>query len=358
MKDKILTICFITFISFFFIIGFFIKDKEVSYTERRKYNLFPKTNLDSIISGKWMDEFDNYVLDQFPFREEFRNIKALSQKYIFRKIENNGFFIKDNVIYQTEYPLNERSINSFVYKMNTLYDTYLKGMNVYYTIVPDKSYYLDPNYLKMDYDKLFSIIKSDMNEKMQYIDITNLLSIDDYYLTDTHWMQNRIGEVVRKLSSVMSFKIDESYEEKTYYPFYGVYYGQAALKTKPDTIYYLYNEAIKNAKVEDMESDLKEVYEESSLGKMDSYDVFLSGTTPLITITNPLLKEGKELIIFRDSFASTLAPLLINGYKKITLVDLRYIDPSKLDELLNFNNQDILIIYNTIMINNSEAIRV
>ena len=70
------------------------------------------------------------------------------------------------------------------------------------------------------------------------------------------------------------------------------------------------------------------------------------------------MKEGKELIIFRDSFASTIAPLLINGYKKITLVDLRYIDPNKLNEIIKFDKQDILIIYNTIMINNSEAIRV
>ena len=358
MKDKILTIIFVSFLSFFFIIGFFIKDKDISYTERRKYSLFPETNFDNILSGKWMDEFDSYVLDQFVFREEFRNIKALSQKYLFMKKENNGFFIKDDVIYQTEYPLNERSINSFVYKMNTLYNTYLKDMNVYYTIVPDKNYYLDNNYLKMDYDKLFSIIKDNMNEKMQYIDITNLLTINDYYLTDTHWKQNKIGEVVKKLSSIMNFKIDENYEVKSYYPFYGVYYGQAALKTKADTIYYLYNDAIKNAVVEDIDSELSEVYEEDSLGKLDSYDVFLSGTTPLITIDNPLLKEGKELIIFRDSFASTIAPLLINGYKKITLVDLRYIDPNKLNEIIKFDKQDILIIYNTIMINNSEAIRV
>lgn len=358
MKDKILSILFCLILFGFFIINIFVKDNKISYTERRKMQMFPKLNLSNILNGKWMEEFDNYVLDQFAYRENFRNIKANTEINLFRKLDNNGIFIKNGYIYKIEYPLDERKVNSFVYKINTLYEDYLNGMNVYYTIIPDKNYYSNEKYLKMDYDKLFSMVTSNLDENMKYIDITGLLSLEDFYLTDTHWKQNRISKVVEKLSEEMNFKVNNNYEEKTYYPFYGVYYGQSALKVKPDTINYLTNDIIESAKVTYSDNKFDKVYEESSLGGMDSYDVFLSGSTPFITIENSKYKGDKELIIFRDSFASTLAPLLIEGYSKITLVDLRYMNPSELKEKIEFKNQDVLIIHNTLVINNSEAIRI
>ena len=66
----------------------------------------------------------------------------------------------------------------------------------------------------------------------------------------------------------------------------------------------------------------------------------------------------KELVIFRDSFASSLAPLLLDGYKKITLIDLRYLDSDLLNEYISFSNQDILFLYNTTIINNSNVLKI
>ena len=356
MKNKILSVSFFVIIISVFLINIFTKDKELSYTERRKLNTLPKITLDNLLSGKTMEEFDNYTLDQFAFREEFRTLKTLVNLNIFRKLDNNNIFIKDDFIFKYEYPLKEDKVLSFNKKMNNLYDNYLKGMNVYYAIIPDKNFFLSDEYLKLDYEKLFKLVNDGL-KNMTYIDITNDLKLEDYYYTDTHWRQDKILKVVETLSKQMHFDYVTDYKIKEYKPFYGVYYGQAALKTKSDTIHYLTNDIIDSAMVEDFDSDLKTVYEISSLGKMDSYDVFLSGATPLITITNKKAKTDKELIIFRDSFGSSLAPLLIPGYYKITLVDLRYINMSNLSNYIDFNNQDVLILYNTLIINNSDTIR-
>ena len=356
MKNKILSVSFFVIIISVFLINIFTKDKELSYTEIRKLNTLPKITLDNLLSGKTMEEFDNYTLDQFAFREEFRTLKTLVNLNIFRKLDNNNIFIKDDFIFKYEYPLKEDKVLSFNKKMNNLYDNYLKGMNVYYAIIPDKNFFLSDEYLKLDYEKLFKLVNDGL-QNMTYIDITNDLKLEDYYYTDTHWRQDKILKVVETLSKQMHFDYVTDYKIKEYKPFYGVYYGQAALKTKSDTIHYLTNDIIDSAMVEDFDSDLKTVYEISSLGKMDSYDVFLSGATPLITITNKKAKTDKELIIFRDSFGSSLAPLLIPGYYKITLVDLRYINMSNLSNYIDFNNQDVLILYNTLIINNSDTIR-
>ena len=352
MKEKILSISFVTIIFSLLLMNIFTKDKEISYSERRKLTSFPELKL----TRETFDTFDNYALDQFVFRDKFRALKALIEFNILRKEDNNGYFVKDGAIYKIEYPLNENKANEFVTKMNKLYNNYLKDMNVYYSIIPDKNYYLDDAHLKMDYDELFKIV-TDGIQDMKYIDITNALTLGDYYLTDTHFKQDKIGKVVETLSKEMNFNYTSNYEIHTYEPFYGVYYGQAALNLKPDVINYLTNEYIDGATVYDYDSDLDSVYETSSLGQMDSYDVFLSGATPFVTIDNPKVENKKELVIFRDSFGSTLAPLLIEGYSKITLIDLRYVSMSMLPSLITFENQDVLIIYSTLVINNSETIR-
>ena len=54
----------------------------------------------------------------------------------------------------------------------------------------------------------------------------------------------------------------------------------------------------------------------------------------MITIENPQAPgtdaEGRELVVFRDSFGSSLLPLMISGYEKITIFDIRYLPGDRL----------------------------
>ena len=61
--------------------------------------------------------------------------------------------------------------------------------------------------------------------------------------------------------------------------------------------------------------------------------------------------------MFRDSFGSSLAPLLVDGYAKITLVDIRYISPALLDRFIAFDDQDVLFLYSVSILNSSETIK-
>ena len=59
----------------------------------------------------------------------------------------------------------------------------------------------------------------------------------------------------------------------------------------------------------------------------------------------------------RDSFASSLAPLLVSGYRKITLVDLRYISGDMIGNFIDFKDQDVLFLYSTLILNNSLSLK-
>lgn len=110
---------------------------------------------------------------------------------IYKQKDNNGLFVKDNAIYKIEYPINENAIEKTAQKINQIKDKYLKGMNVYYSIIPDKNYFLDENYLKLDYKKMQDIMQDNFPD-IKYINIFNELDIQDYYRTDTHWKQENI----------------------------------------------------------------------------------------------------------------------------------------------------------------------
>jgi len=97
--------------------------------------------------------------------------------------------------------------------------------NIYYSIIPDKNYYLAKNngYLYLDYNKCFNFLREHLLT-MQEIEIADLLKLEDFYYTDTHWKQQNLEKILQKFAESMNFKISTSFVEKSLdVNFYGVY---------------------------------------------------------------------------------------------------------------------------------------
>ena len=336
---------------------------DISVSERRELAKFPDLSFNTLVSGSFMKNFENYTLDQFPLREFFRTIKAQSELGVFNKLSNNNIIEKDGYITKIEYPLNEQSIENAGKKFSFVYDKYLKdtNTNVYFSIIPDKNYYLiseDTNYLSLDYEKLVSSI-TEKTSYMKYIDIFSELSIDSYYKTDSHWRQEKILPVAKKLAGEMGVSLNAEYTKTPFEnEFYGVYFGQYAMPVDAEPMYFLKNDITDNAVVFDYQNQKNvEVYKKSKGDLRDPYEPYLGGPLSLVTIENENATTEKELIMFRDSYGSSLAPLFIEGYKKITLIDIRYMHPNMIENFVEFNNQDVLFIYSTSVLNNSETLK-
>ena len=184
-----------------------------------------------------------------------------------------------------------------------------------------------------------------------------MLSLNDYYRTGIHWGQEKIVDVASYLVEEMNHQyVNKKKKEKTFTPFYGSLYGQAALPIQPDTITYLTNDTLESIQVWNFEKQKMEPVYQPNSENIDSYDLFLSGPTPLLEIENPNQETG-ELIIFRDSFASSLTPLIIESYHHITLIDLRYISTNLLENLVDFTDKDILFLYSVPVINQSSILK-
>ena len=334
MKNKIITITFLIYIVSFSILGIIIKDKEISVSERRNLSKFPEYTL----NGEYVNKLHKYLLDHFPFRDDFRSLKANFNYNIFKKLDNNGIYLYDGYIFKSEYPTDKKSVSNFINKINKIKSNLTENNNIYMLIIPDKNYYLtSDNFLQIDYEYIYNSAE-ELN--INTIDIRNIMELKDYYETDTHWRQEKLDKVVKQLDSVMNFNYQRiSYQENKYDKFYGVYYGESAINRDPEEIIYLTNKSINNLRVEYLENkQLHSIYNIENLSSLDSYEIYLDGASSFIEIYNDNSTSEKELVIFRDSFSSSLAPLLIEHYSKITLIDIRYINSESYLKKIKFNN--------------------
>ena len=364
MKQKIgtsLLLCLWAALAFF---AWFTPSKDISNAERRGLAQMPQASVQTLLSGSFMEDFEQYTLDQFPLRDAFRKVKAIFHYYVLGQKDNNGIYIANGSAAQQEYPLNAGSVSHALDRFDAVYTQYLadSGSAVYFCVVPDKGYYLaeENGQLAMDYAALIGQIQAG-TPWASYVDITGDLSAGDYYRTDTHWRQenllNAAGTLCRALG--VTVPLEENYTvtglER---PFYGVYYGQAALPMEADTICLLENDLLRECTVYDYETGVyTDVYDRTRLDSRDLYDVYLSGAKALLTIENPNAATDRELVIFRDSFGSSMAPLLMDDYARVTLVDLRYISTDMLGQFLEFDGQDVLFLYSTLVLNNSASIK-
>ena len=334
--------------------------KEMSDSERRPLAQMPAMDLHSISSGKFMKDFEGYSLDQFPLRDGFRTVKALFHQYVLGQKDNNGIYLHDGYAVKQESQLNEDSLNHALERFNHIYETYLQDSQIYMAVVPDKGYYLaeEAGQLSMDYEALFDKMAAGMPWARQ-IDLTDSLSITDYYRTDTHWRQENLFAAAKTICDALGVSAPDPVRATVLdRPFYGVYYGQAALPMEPDTLAVLELDYLKACTVYDHETgNTGMVYDRTKLDSRDLYDVYLSGARALLTIENPHGKQEKELIVFRDSFGSSMVPLLAADYSKVTLVDTRYISSDLLDRFMEFRGQDVLFLYSTLILNSSSAIK-
>lgn len=342
-----------------------------SAAERRRLADKPPLSLESALDGSFAEGLETYLLDHFPFRETFQSLKAGFAVNVLRQKENNGIYIADGHASKLEYPLNETGVGRAAELVLSLKETYFPDNKVFYTVIPDKNYFLaaQNGYPHMDYARLFEILHARLSGKAEYINIIPALSIDSYYKTDAHWRQERIGSAAELLYHGLGCETTDfdisAYEQNKIENFYGVYRGQAALPFPPEEIIYLTDTLIDSAEVYDAESgSVKQVYQTELLFEeksLDAYDIYLGGARAMLTIKNTLSEnsaEGaKRLILFRDSFGSSLAPLLLRQYDELVLIDLRYISAGLIGGYVDFENADILFAYNTLIWNHASILK-
>ncbi len=379
-KNIIVTVLFTLFIAFFTVMSVvcgFVSPKEMSEAERRPLAQAPTDiSWESIKDKTAIDGFEDFVVDQFPFREFFRGIKARFQMNVLGLKENNGLAVEGGYIVKVESTFNEDFVKGSIDILAHIMDTYFKDGtgNKFVSVIPDKNYYFSQKYgyASPDYGKLVADIRAAL-EGTEYIDLFDSLDLESYYKTDTHWDQPKILGALMTLAEglgVTDHLSGEYVEHVINGDFHGVYYGQSALDPTPDKITYLTNDALDGVKVYNYKYEggmkLEEVpmYNLDLFDGEDGYNVFLSGAAgnPVMRLVNNKCANNKTLIVFRDSYGSAILPLLSEAYRTIYVIDIRSMDYNVTENWKGlyecipenvFKSADVLMLYSTLIFNSN-----
>lgn len=329
-----------------------LPDREVSRSERRRLAQLPP------LSSGFSDKLEEYMLDQFPLREQLRTVNSLVRLYGLGQADIHGIYLQGGGAFRMDGPLQEKQVRHAAAVFSAVQETYFPSLPAHYVIVPDKNAKAETSRPRLDTETLRGIVREAL-PGMTEIDIWDLLSADDYYKTDPHWRQERLLPVAAAICEALGADAPGTFTEKTLSPFYGAYYGQAALPMAPDTLTYLESADTKAAEVTGPELDgAQPVYRPELLDGTDGYDVFLSGAQAVLTVTSPNVHNGRHLVLFRDSFGSSLAPLLLGSFERITLVDLRYVSAARLADYADLSDAtDVLYLCSTAVWNNGGTLR-
>lgn len=343
-----------------------LPDRQISQTERRPLAEFPSWTIKSFLDKSYMTDLETALLDHFPARDAFRTVKAEAETNLLGKQDANGYYRTSEGIFQIQNNYSGKHIRHAAQAFEAIAQEYFPESDCYYAVIPDKSFYRKENtYPSLDQEDIQSILKENM-PSITPICLEDRLSIEDYYRTDLHWRQECLPDVADFLLASMGITGNGTENGKQLElkvatdNFDGAYAAASAFLTEPDTIRYYEDSMIASMQVYDYEKkEYVSVYAPERLGETDDYDFFLWGARALLTIENAQSETDRKLLIFRDSFAGSLAPLLAEKYKTTTLVDLRYVSVSHAMELLSDTSyEDVLFLYSADSLNNSDSLRI
>lgn len=350
--NKFITITISTLI-LTFSICFLINDKkEFSENEFRYLQKFPKFSLNSLTSGKYIEELESYFTDHFPLRESFVSLKTKVYEVTGQILINNIYIAKDNfLINKFNKPINSDKIIEIINKfkennqeLNIFIILTPTATSIYENLLPENNInYSEKSAINYYYEKL----------NIETIDIYNTLikEKDNYqlfYKTDHHWTSFGAYfayQEFAKINNIKYYNLNELEIEMVNDKFLGTLYSKVfTTNQEKDKIYKINTN--NSFTVKYLDKTTNTLYEDKYLKEKDKYSYFLNNNQPIIEITNNNIESNEEILIIKDSFANSFIPLLANHYKKIHVIDPRYYNLAISDYIKEKNIKNVLLLYN------------
>lgn len=367
-KNSILIILFLAILFTVPALSLASPDRPNSDLERRP--LAQLTGYQAYLDTHYGADFADYLayletclLDQFPLRDQLRSLDAAVRVYGLRQRDINLYYKVKGHLGKLDPILQEKTIERAL----TLFDkasreTFNQEGKHLFALIPDKNVYMaeEGSYPHYAYSRILDLVSSRLSDRTGLLSLEGILELDDYYRTDPHWDQTKLEYPASTILEALGLDLcgpDTYRETEGLAGYLGTFAGQAALPVQSDRLAWLSGPVLDGLTLLDPVSGEKTgIYQTDKLQGMDPYDIFMGGAKPLLVIDNPAQAEGRELVVFRDSFGSSLIPLLAAHYQRVIVVDLRYIAMDAVKDLVDINPwADVLHLYSTSVLNSPGA---
>lgn len=333
---------------------------EFSETENRVLAQMPKIKEKSIFNGDFETAYEEYLTDQFIFRDYWIGLKTSVERLLLKREIKDIYFADDGYLIEKHSgsfttQMAQRNVAALA-EFVSQYEEQFGGENISVMIVP--------NAVDILQDKLPPFAVSGGSDYQRQIsealpeevwfDTARILKMHSeeelYYRTDHHWKTLAAFYVYQAWAEEQGYAVPELTDylvETVTDSFEGTVQSKLGIKTEGDTIelffpkeeiaYTLYKSGSETAEYS--------IYDYSALASKDKYAVYFGGNEPLMQISTEA-DSGRRILVIKDSYANCFIPFMLGEFQEITVVDLRYTNQSLSELIAEGEYTDILILYN------------
>ena len=334
--------------------------RTYSPVEKRELQTRPEISITKVLDGRFQKKYESYLRDQFPGRDHWVSFQTDMELFMGKNEIHNVYIGKNHYLLEhyTEKEFDPQQISKNLQALEKFVGKTKQNADVHVMMVPTKSWVLReklpafaPHYKEQ---RFYDALQQKLEKEDVLISVEPVLDAhkeeEIYYRTDHHWTTLGAWYAYEQYTKAVGGDLQRAQGKKKFRciskDFYGTTYAKINYARQADKI-EIYEPADKLRVVYNMgEKKTKTLYDVSFLKTADQYSVFTGGNQAVLEITGGI-KNGKTLLLIKDSFANSILPFLAEDYEKLVVVDLRQLNVSG-DRLLEmFSPTDILILYNS-----------
>lgn len=334
--------------------------RTYSPVEKRELQTRPEISITKVLDGRFQKKYESYLRDQFPGRDHWVSFQTDMELFMGKNEIHNVYIGKNHYLLEhyTEKEFDPQQISKNLQALEKFVGKAKQNADVHVMMVPTKSWILReklpafaPHYKEQ---RFYDALQQKLEKEDVLISVEPVLDAhkeeEIYYRTDHHWTTLGAWYAYEQYTKAVGGDLQRAQGKKKFRciskDFYGTTYAKINYARQADKI-EIYEPTDKLRVVYNMgEKKTKTLYDFSFLKTADQYSVFTGGNQAVLEITGGI-KNGKTLLLIKDSFANSILPFLAEDYEKFVVVDLRQLNVSG-DRLLEiFSPTDILILYNS-----------
>lgn len=326
-----------------FAAGYLLPKEDFSQMEKRYLAQAPALRWETIASGEWSRQSEDYLSDRVLGRNLFVGIHAYLELLAGRQ-RLQDVWLMDGRLLEAPIAVEENAIAKNMKAINSLADEL--SHRVYLMVIPSAGWAAGVE--GFSDEEAINAIYAAAGERVSAVRVEQLFSgkPELYYRTDHHWTSRGAYGAYRAFAEAVGreYPAEENFTVTTVDGFQGSTYSRSALWLTPAESIELWQGSDRLTVTNgETEGDHPGIFYPERLEQADKYTVFLDGNHSIVRVHNPG-KQGKLLVI-RDSYSNCLGGFLAESYEEVVLVDLRYYRQavSALAEREGFD--DILICY-------------
>lgn len=339
---------------------FLLPKKSFSAEENRELAETPHPTMQNISDKSFMENAEAFLADHIVGRNQF--VEARTRLELASgKREVNGVFVGSDRLLQNIAQPDERITASNLAAINAFAEKYKDVLSTNVMLVPTAvEFYPDERPALANTVDQYQYVQDFYAglENAAGVDVYTTLSAnaasDIFYRTDHHWTSYGAYLGYSALAKNLGFRAaawDSFNVEHASHDFLGTLYSKVLvgedLKDSVDLYTYASGDPVQDVIKYNGSNTItySSIFFREKLKEKDQYQVFLGGNNGVVRVTTNV-KNGKKLLLFKDSFANSVMQFLPIHYEEITLIDLRYMR-LPLSEFVDIEDYDqALFLYN------------